>query len=59
MEDGIDLESEDTVIFCGVDEVARNPGRKPWDLVGEEYSHIKYLLSGVEISSKEDNWRVS
>lgn len=53
------MESEDTVIFCGVDEVARNPGRKPWDLVGEEYSHIKYLLSGVEISSKEDNWRVS
>lgn len=58
-EDGNDFDSEDTVIFCAVDEVAWNSGRKPWDLVGDEYSHIKYLLSGFESSSKEDNRRFS
>lgn len=54
-----DFESEETVIFCAVDEITRNPDRRPWSPVEGEYSGVNCLLQGVPSSPKKDDWRRS
>ena len=54
-----DFGSEETMIFCAVDEFTRSPGRKPWGPVEEEYSGVNCLLQGVPSSPKKDDWRRS
>jgi hypothetical protein len=50
------FESNNTTILCAVRKIARNPSRKPWDLVEDESAEINILLYGVRQSLEKDIW---
>lgn len=56
-----DGEAYHTAIFCAVDEVARNPDRKPWDALEDasSFNSVNGLLNRMEPSLKKDDWRRS
>lgn len=60
-QDFFEGEAEYTTIYCAVDEVARNPDRKPWDALEDasSFNYLNGLLNMMEPSPKNDDWRRS
>lgn len=49
--------SKETSILCAVVPVTRDLSRKPWDLVGEQYSRVNRLFYLARRSFENNDWK--
>lgn len=52
-----EFEGAGTSVLGAVASMARNPSRKPWDLVEEPYSYANRLLHGARRFSEKEDWK--